>query len=86
MNGQRLHEVEGEDDFVFRIFTSPGAYGKRDGVWYCCTPNGLAGNLCNHSVVEHNDGTITVSPSILVAQRHPISWHGYLKQGVWSEC
>lgn len=46
--------------------------------------------LCNldaHSVVEHENGTITVSPSILVTRRidEPQLWHGYLQQGVWKE-
>ena len=39
--------------------------GKRS--FYCVTPNGHAGNLAAHDVTEHDDGTITVSPSILVS-------------------
>lgn len=89
MNGTRLHYIEGEPDFVFRIFETPGSYGKHNDVWYCSTPNGLAGNLSKHTVIEHEDGTITVSPSILVTSgrdgRAP-TWHGFLQRGVWSEC
>lgn len=86
MKGHRLYEIEGEADFVFRIFETPCAYGKRNNVWYCSTPNGLAGNLGSHAVVEHEDGTITVSPSILVTESPEVTWHGYLIRGVWSEC
>lgn len=36
------------------------------GAWAVCTPNGRIGSIAKHTVVEHEDGTITVSPSILV--------------------
>jgi hypothetical protein len=49
--------------------------------WYCVTPDGQLGSLRNHEVIEHEDGTITVSPSILV--RGEREWHGYLEHGVW---
>jgi hypothetical protein len=38
-----------------------------------------------HTIVEHEDGTITVSPSILVTGSHGKQWHGYLERGVWRE-
>ena len=40
------------------------------------------GGLENHDVTEHEDGTITVSPSILITGEGG-SWHGYLELGVW---
>lgn len=90
MKGQRLHPEPDEEDFIWRVFQTPGAYGTPDGKqWYCTTPNGLAGNLTKHTVVEHGDGTITVTPSILVtsgSQKKEPSWHGYLTNGNWSEC
>ena len=39
-------------------------------------------NLAAHTVVEHEDGTITVSPSILVSSPHRGQWHGFLERGV----
>jgi hypothetical protein len=72
----------------------PGEYGKcSDSSWMCCpfeTTNDphipyYHGNLSNHGVIEHDDGTITVSPSILIT-RHDGQWHGYLVRGVWSLC
>lgn len=36
-----------------------------------------------HSVTEHEDGTITVSPSIDLSQRDPTFWHGWLERGVF---
>lgn len=35
-----------------------------------------------HQVTEHEDGTITVTPSI---QCRVCGWHGYLERGVWRE-
>ena len=77
----------------------PGEYGKDDsGLWYCCAPApvdadgfGFHGALGDgkgsrgHIVTEHEDGTITVAPSILIT-RHDGSWHGFLERGVWREC
>lgn len=39
-------------------------------------------NLGGHSIVEHEDGTITVSPSILVTGSDGEQWHGFLEHGV----
>ena len=77
--GRRL--PDGHDVFA------PGDYGKlRDG-WYGRPPRGGLGNLENHDVTEHEDGTITVSPSILIDDGRPERrWHGYLEHGVWREC
>lgn len=63
-----------------------GTYWKREGVWYGMTPNGMMANLANHDVTEHEDRTISVSPSILTRRGHASSWHGYLERGVWREC
>jgi hypothetical protein len=64
-----------------------GEYGRnpKDGKWYCCTPNGHYGNLSGHDVTEHEDGTITVSPSIAVSNDTGELWHGYLEHGIWRE-
>jgi hypothetical protein len=76
-------------------FPEPGEYGKgRDGHWQCCPPEQtpdeygfyLTGNLSKHEVTEHPDGTITVSPSILIGKYTPgKQWHGYLERGIWRE-
>lgn len=60
-----------------------GDYGRDpSGEWWARAP-GLraAGALSNHEVVEHEDGTITVAPSILMEAE--TSFHGYLERGVW---
>lgn len=62
------------------MYFAEGDYGRHpNGTWYARPPGSHAGNLSSHEVVEHEDGTITVSPSILMA------WHGYLERGVWRE-
>lgn len=88
MQGTRLQKIEGESDFLLRISETPGAYGSANGKdWFCTTPNGLLGNISAHKVEEHEDGTITVSPSILVtAGRSGQEWHGFLVRGVWRSC
>lgn len=70
---------------------SSGDYGKDvDGVWYCCPPGRdpfvFSGCLGKHQVAEHEDGTITVSPSILISAPNLGTWHGFLERGVWREC
>jgi hypothetical protein len=85
--GRRVHDLEPHE-------YEPGDYGwwERGGAWYArCPGDGprrLSGNLSNHQVVEHDDRTITVSPSILVTARWASveqTWHGFLERGVWRE-
>lgn len=72
----------------------PGEYGRdARGNWYGMTPNGHLANLRAHSVTEHEDGTITVTPSILVSRPSAQCstpdkelWHGFLTKGEWKSC
>jgi hypothetical protein len=81
MQGKRVYP-EYEKGFILKN----GEYCNKNGIWFACTPNGLLGDLSNHDVVEHPDGTISVSPSILVTgSKEEVQWHGYLERGVWRE-
>lgn len=66
-----------------------GEYGKgADGIWYGRAPRGGISNLAKHRVTEHDDGTISVEPSIEMnkSSSNPEKyWHGFLEQGVWRE-
>lgn len=86
MQGRRLpdRDVEKWGDM------EPGDYIKMEiggaWEWFVRPPRGAIGSISKHTVTEHEDGTITVSPSILthdadVAQQ----WHGYLERGIWRE-
>ncbi len=88
MIGKRVYFKLG-DNFVLE----PGQYAKhpKSNIWYACTPNNHTSNLGNHQVTEHDDGSITVSPSILVTRMYTAKaneelWHGFLEKGVWREC
>jgi len=64
-----------------------GEYGKNaNGDWFGMTPNGHLANLSAHKITEHSDGTITVSPSIMLKQGKIEVWHGFLREGVWEAC
>lgn len=71
-------------DYSDNTVPQAGEYGRNEiGEWYCAPPETyLLGNLSKHTVVEHEDGTITVSPSILITG-HEEQWHGYLQSGIW---
>lgn len=59
------------------------------GEWFIYLPKAGAGRLSQHKVTEHEDGTITVEPSILMHGHNdgtPNSRHGYLRRGVWEPC
>jgi hypothetical protein len=87
VNGRRVYPHEnGELPLL-----EPGDYCSWHGVFFCATPNGLQGSLAKHLITEHEDGTITVSPSILVrgtlgTDPRKLEWHGYLERGVWRSC
>lgn len=68
---------------------SSGEYSKlpNGGVWFV-TPDGRFGHVLPtiHTITWHEDGTVTVSPSILVRGGGPNpggEWHGFLERGVW---
>jgi hypothetical protein len=66
---------------------APGDYGKgSDGIWRARAPDvdSSMGSLEDHTITEHEDGTITVSPSLLLEPTATLKgWHGYLERGIW---
>jgi hypothetical protein len=83
VKGRRLANAE-----EFFNSTEPGTYLKATGpdggvIWWIRDPNGNPGRLEDHTVTEHPDGTITVSPSIL--DPSPGGWHGFLERGKWRQ-
>jgi hypothetical protein len=84
--GRRVYPAD--DTGVLRF--AEGDYGQdpKTGRWYGRVPGGDLGDLTNHQITEHEDGTITVSPSILVyggdgQGGYREAWHGFLERGVW---
>jgi len=82
MEGMRVYD---------RYPSNPGEYKKlEDGIsWLLCVPTGVHGTINNRvwSITEHDDGTITVSPSIkVVCHVEAYNWHGYLEEGIWQTC
>jgi hypothetical protein len=61
-------------------------------IWICSSPNGSVCSLnALHNFALHEDGTLTVAPSILISRLYHENgeaksqelWHGYLERGVW---
>lgn len=89
--GTRVYPTPDKNGLYPRV--NPGDYYQlTNGDWYGITPTGDGANFQKHKVVEHDDGTITVSPSILISYLHPETnqrvecWHGYLERGYWRSC
>jgi Family of unknown function (DUF6527) len=58
-----------------------GEYARICSVWFLIPPGGRVSVLSPaHTVTEHEDGTISVWPSILDKET---GWHGWLKKGRW---
>lgn len=104
IQGERLPDLDFRENFSMRqdppgsfrkILNCPpgyaGATNLTGEIWFVITPNGLVGNLANHTVREEEDGSISVKPgdgssnSILVSQGQDKSWHGYITAGLWWE-
>lgn len=91
MQGRRVDDVANPREA--HPILEPGDYRRtlhpeHGEVWECCVPSGEQGNLAAHQVTEHEDRTITVSPSILIRGGAGMAdelWHGYLERGVWRE-
>lgn len=103
MTGRRIYPK----DFTSLEGIEPGDYWKgADGFFECAVPDPkipaganpdhvvlpVTARLAKHGVVEHEDGTITVTPSILITSPwgpdrvHHEWWHGFLERGVWRSC
>lgn len=87
----RRRDLDGKYPYEIEGGLLPGEYAKcreefNPALWVVRAPNGDIGSLSVrvHQITEHDNGTITVSPSIqfLTGDR----WHGYLKAGVWQQC
>jgi len=58
-----------------------------DGAWLLWLPGCGLGCLKNHTIEEHEDGTISVTPSILVTGGSSgVRRHGFLTLGLWHPC
>ena len=81
------------DNFDWRE-SEPGDYGWQ--TWhlnegerelFIRDPFGAVGRIAisTHRVTEHEDGTVTVDPSIAPRDgAEPGAFHGWLRQGVWT--
>lgn len=78
--GRRVYP---DENGILRL--AEGDYGQtKEGKWDVRPPGMHTGGIPHHDVTEHSDGTITVSPSILLNDGQQ-KWHGYLEHGVWRE-
>lgn len=82
------------DGFFIHEEIGPGSYGRinrtveqvhgftRHLFWQVHAPDGSCCALDPdiHRVTEHDDGTISVFPSIITS-----TWHGWLKRGIWTK-
>lgn len=83
MQGRRLYPDE-HGNIKFESI-EPGDYYKSPHTgWGARLPDGRFCGLNGHKIEEHDDGSITVSPSILVKGGGVDGeWHGFLDRGVW---
>ena len=77
MQGRRLPDGWHSQD------SQAGDYWRTpEGHWEVRDPHGVIGGIDLHEVEEHDDGTISVTPSILDDSEG--GYHGYLTRGVWN--
>jgi hypothetical protein len=85
MRGRRVYPG---DDGAFKL-ERPGDYGRdTHGQWWAWAPCSSApgesravGVLTDHEIEEHEDYTITVTPSLVFGDRY----HGWLRRGEWTD-
>ena len=83
-------DKHGMMDFPHDLICFGKDFGGR---WWFKHPDTYGLMLTQHQVAEHEDGTITVSPSIMVPKLQPFGGsnngetiHGFLERGVWRDC
>jgi hypothetical protein len=86
MQGKRFYPDDKRDFPNIR-----GEYMKQaDGSWLLCLPTGIHATINSKiwNITEHDDGTITVSPSIYTKSpaNNEYDWHGFLEKGIFREC
>lgn len=82
MIGKRVYPHETGQ--LVKYLDQQGSYGHdASGEWWAHAPapGCPIAALSDHQITEHEDGTISVSPSILWEGKY----HGYLQRGVWIE-
>ena len=88
MQGRRIYWKDGERNPNL-LESGDYAWDSLSKRWWIRTPNGILGGVSTeiHKIIEHEDRTITVSPSILTTSGNPEegNWHGYLEKGIWRE-
>ena len=92
--GTRVHP-NAEGWLVPAEIDKPACYGRATAPdarpvqcwWQITAPDGKVGSLnpAVHTVTEHEDGTITVRPSLDFSKRPGGGWHGWLEHGVFRE-
>lgn len=82
MKGRRVYANE---DGQLHLAEGDYGYNPKSEHWQVRPPGCHAGSIPNHTVTEHEDGTVTVSPSIVLVDGVGGDWHGYLERGEWRE-
>jgi hypothetical protein len=81
----RLGDVK-DGDMPSGLDSARICYWKCPTQWWIYLPRAGIGRLTNHNVIEHEDGTISVKPSIALGPAGgPWKRHGYLTRGEWRE-
>lgn len=76
--GRRVYLPESGEFSAVAFAEGDFAYNPHDEQWYVRPPGAHLGCLDGHEVTVHQDGSITVSPSI-----DGPGFHGFLERGVW---
>ncbi len=82
IKGRRLPDTDDIDSIVGSM--EKGDYVKYKDGWWCVLPNGNFCDISRWIIVENEDRTITVTPSI--NSLGVDGWHGYLTNGEFKSC
>jgi hypothetical protein len=77
--GKRINGMEDLDEKSICFY-------KTNKGWMLYLPGCGIGTLSKHEITEHDDGMISVRPSILMKGHNDTVRHGYLTYGEWVEC